>query len=88
MAPAFARVRARLAWERVAAPLLSFCRTPRHAADKADSEAYRPGVITVPQPTPVWRLPARAWRIVGERGLGGLGKEAASYVRWLVTRLP
>ena len=88
VAPAFARVRERFAWERVAAPLIAFCRTPHHAADKAGSEAYRPGVITVPQPTPVWRLPARAWRIVGERGLSGLGREAASYVRWLVTRLP
>jgi len=87
-APAFARVRERFAWERVAAPLLAFCRMPHHAADKAGSEAYRPGVITVPQPTPVWRLPARAWRIVGERGLRGLGMEVASYVRWLVTRLP
>jgi hypothetical protein len=30
---AFARVRARFVWEEVAAPLVDFCRAPRHAAD-------------------------------------------------------
>jgi glycosyltransferase involved in cell wall biosynthesis len=87
MAAAFARVRERFAWERVAAPLVAFCQAPYHAADKAGPARHRPGVIATPEPTPVWRLPARAWQIVRERGLGGLGTEALSYIRWLVTRL-
>jgi glycosyltransferase involved in cell wall biosynthesis len=87
MAPAFARVRAQFAWERVAAPLVTFCQAPRHAVDKASAPVRSAGVIATPEPTPAWRLPARAWRIVKERGLVGLGAESASYVRWLITRL-
>jgi glycosyltransferase involved in cell wall biosynthesis len=87
LAPAFERVREQFAWERVAAPLVAFCRTPHRAADRAGVETHHPGVIVTPEPTPVWRLPARAWRIMRERGLGGLGMEALSYVRWLVTRV-
>jgi hypothetical protein len=87
MAPAFERVRARFAWERVAEPLVAFCQAPHHAADKAGAPMRGAGVIATPEPTPLWRLPARAWRIVQERGLVGLGAESASYVRWLITRL-
>jgi glycosyltransferase involved in cell wall biosynthesis len=36
-AAAFARARAELSWERVAAPLLNFCEVPRRAADRESS---------------------------------------------------
>lgn len=75
MAPAFARVRERFAWERVAAPLVTFCQAPHYAADKT---------VRVPQEgrTPYWRLPGRAWQILREEGVAGVAREARSYARW------
>lgn len=39
-----------------------------------------------PSPTPLWRLPARAWLYLRIGGLSRLAREAASYLRWLRLR--
>jgi hypothetical protein len=85
-APAFARVAERFAWERVAEPLVAFCRAPWFAADKGEDTSIHTGVITMPEPTPVWRLPVRAWQILHRRGPAGLWREIVSYVRWSMAR--
>jgi hypothetical protein len=85
--PAFARVAERLTWERAVEPLATFCRHPRVAADRGAGVRTTLGLAAVPQPTRIWKLPARAWRILRLEGLGGLQREVASYTRWLLTRL-
>lgn len=85
--PAFARVAAKLTWERAAEPLAAFCRDPRPAADRRSGARAALGLTAVLEPTPIWKLPARAWRILRLEGLGGLRREVASYSRWLLTRL-
>ncbi len=83
----FSRVAESYAWERVAEPLVSFCRQPQFATDRRGGTAAQVEVLTTPEPTPVWRLPIRAWHILRQDGVGGVWKEALSYLRWLMIRL-
>jgi len=87
LAPVFARVGQQFAWERVAEPLIEFCRHPHRAPDLVSAEPVVPGVVVTPKPTPAWKLPFRAWYLLRQRGLGGLGKEILSYARWQIGRL-
>ena len=73
--PHFERVRRRFTWDRVVQPLVGFCRAPRFAADKAQ-------MIEPQATTPLWQLPAKAWRVRREKGTAGLAKEIQSYARW------
>ena len=50
-------------------------------------EMVEAGITTRPQPTPMWKLPGRAWRILRQRGIGGLWREVLSYTRWLLIRV-
>jgi glycosyltransferase involved in cell wall biosynthesis len=83
LAPQFAALRAELSWERVARPLLAFCRAPRLAADAASRAAEPPGAQFVPVPPPWWRLPQRAAEYLRAGGPGYLRQGMAMYWRWL-----
>ncbi len=87
LAPAFDRVSQQFRWERVAEPLIEFCRHPHRAADLASAELPAPGVVVTPKPTPVWKLPGKAFGLLRGRGLGGLGREMLAYIRWQIGRL-
>jgi glycosyltransferase involved in cell wall biosynthesis len=73
--PHFERVSRRFTWDAVAQPIVDYCRAPYLAADR--------GRLAEPPPTPRWRLPLRAGRILMERGISGLAQETRSYVSWL-----
>jgi glycosyltransferase involved in cell wall biosynthesis len=91
-----------LTWERAMAPLVQFCSDPHRAADvvaeapsvqvpteRADRRRATPLMSLLaeaPEPTPWWKLPARAMVYLRMGGAGRLAKEATSYVRWLRLR--
>lgn len=71
-APRFDALRRELRWSQVSEPLRAFCAHPYHAADNS-----RAGV---PVPTvPLW---ARSWRVLRERGVRALVREARAYLAW------
>jgi len=80
--PGFERAASAYRWEVVARPLLEFCAAPRIAPDKAH---LRLGLGDV-GPTPVWRLPEKAWRALRVGGLHGLLRQVNAYRRWLLNR--
>lgn len=71
-------------WERVARPLVQYCRDPRPAPDKAYVRGFsRAGV----GPTRWWALPGRAWHALRAGGLRGLVRQVDQYRRWWLNRL-
>lgn len=72
--PQFEHVAGRYTWDSVVQPIVEFCRAPHFADDR--------GYVEVPPPTPIWQLPLRAWRLLGEKGMAGLFEEARSYITW------
>lgn len=86
MAPAFERVRAEYLWERVAAPLLAFCREPRLAPDAGERAAGEPDAFT-PVPPPWWRLPQRALEYLRAGGVRYAWQGVRLYARWVRSSL-
>jgi GT2 family glycosyltransferase/glycosyltransferase involved in cell wall biosynthesis len=86
LASSFARVAEQLRWERTAKPLAAYCRAPWFAADKVNGEVKGEGGVVTPDPTPVYKLPGKAWRLVRQRGIRALWREILSYTRWALTR--
>jgi glycosyltransferase involved in cell wall biosynthesis len=71
-APRFDALRHRLHWSQVSGPLRAFCAQPYRAADRSLAEG--------PSPTaPLW---VRSWRVLRERGVSELVREARSYLAW------
>ncbi|MCB9148457.1 MAG: class I SAM-dependent methyltransferase [Caldilineaceae bacterium] len=59
---------------------------PRRSIDSTDRKswvnAWLPNTQFVPPPTPWWLLPARAWRVLSQRGFYALRSEMVEYWRW------
>ena len=71
-APRFDALRRELHWSQVSEPLQAFCAHPFRAADNS--------LAGVPAPTvPLW---VRSWRVLRERGVRELVREAHSYLAW------
>jgi len=81
--PRFERVAAAYRWDVVTRPLIEFCAAPHLAPDKP----YRHGASAFDLgPTPLWRLPGKAWRALKIGGVSGLHRQVHRYLRWLLNR--
>lgn len=70
-------------WERVTMPLANWCRAPQKAADKGRYVRNHLLPVAAPlRPTPVWKLPWRAMRLLRSDGAARLAHEVRTYVRW------
>jgi glycosyltransferase involved in cell wall biosynthesis len=76
----FERVAAAYRWEVVMRPLIGFCADPRIAPDKA---YLRDAAVFRVDPTPWWRLPAKALGALRRDGVQELRRQTGQYVRWL-----
>lgn len=79
--PRFEQAAAAYRWETVARPLVEFCLAPRFAPDKAYLHSAPSLEIG---PTPWWRLPAKAWRVLRHWGPAGLSRQIKQYRDWLL----
>ncbi|MBI2939318.1 MAG: glycosyltransferase [Chloroflexi bacterium] len=77
------RLAPRFLWTRLVEPLRTFLRDPVRAADRPAAVSVEPDVL---EPTPAWRLPLKAARVLGREGLAGLRRELAQYIRWRRSR--
>lgn len=85
--PRFEKVRSRLTWSQVAAPLIEFCRSPRLAPDRMALGKKATGAPSSERPpTPWWLLPSKAWRSYREGGVRGLCRETTNYLKWWKAR--
>ena len=70
---------AKYQWEVVTKPLIEFCAQPYFAPDKA----YLKSTLVIEVgPTPYWKLPQKAWRILKDGGLRGFLRQLKGYVLW------
>lgn len=81
--PNFERVARMYTWEKVAEPLMCWCRDPRKAADKVwQREQTIPRAVNPVKVTPPWELPQKALRLLKTTGASGLAREVRAYLRW------
>ncbi len=79
----FEKAHAALAWSQVITPIAEFCQEPHYALDRqVNAFLYQKHVLPPPSPTPLWALPAKAWRMLTRKGLRSTIGEVLQYVRW------
>lgn len=81
--PRFERIAARYRWDVVTRPLVEFCAAPRLAPDRA---YLRESSVADLGPTPVWRLPRKAWRALRLGGARRLARQIDEFLRWQMKR--
>ncbi len=65
------------------APLLDFCRQPRLDPQREIDLVLGPGALQEPPPpTPLHKLPAKAWQLLSRQGVRAMVSEVGRYLRW------
>lgn len=66
-------------WQKVAEPLVRFCRHPVQAPDKVPPY---PNSLSFDLQPPARRLPQKAWHALRIDGVSGLARQVTQYMRW------